>query len=89
MPAYDIRYRALAPGYQLLDHLLSHCCDAGYALFDLGEGEHRYKAKFMSHEVRLRTYQRAVTVAGMIYLQANRIRRRFDIQLPGFLAVRG
>jgi CelD/BcsL family acetyltransferase involved in cellulose biosynthesis len=85
MPAYDIRYRALAPGYQLLDHLLSQCRDAGYEVFDLGEGEHRYKAKFMTHQVRLFTYQRAVTVAGMVYLQANRIRRRLDIQVPGFL----
>jgi CelD/BcsL family acetyltransferase involved in cellulose biosynthesis len=89
MPAYDTRYRALAPGYQLLDYLMSHCRDAGYEVFDLGEGEHRYKAKFMTHQVRLRTYQRAVTVAGMIYLQANRIRRRLDIQLPGFLAADG
>jgi CelD/BcsL family acetyltransferase involved in cellulose biosynthesis len=85
MPAYDIRYRALAPGYQLLDHLLSQCRDDGYQVFDLGEGEHRYKEKFMTHQVRLRTHQRAVTVAGMIYLQANRIRRRLDIQVPGFL----
>jgi CelD/BcsL family acetyltransferase involved in cellulose biosynthesis len=89
MPAYDIRYRALAPGHQLLDHLLSHCRDAGYAVFDLGEGEHRYKEKFMTHQVRLRTYQHAVTVAGMIYLQANRIRRRLDIRVPGFLAADG
>ena len=85
MPAYDVRYRALAPGYQLLDHLLSQCRDDGYEVFDLGEGEHRYKEKFMTHQVRLRTHQRAVTVAGMIYLQANRIRRRLDIQVPGFL----
>ena len=85
MPAYDLRYRALAPGYQLLDHLLSQCRDDGYQVFDLGEGEHRYKEKFMTHQVRLRTHQRAVTVAGMIYLQANRIRRRLDIQVPGFL----
>ena len=85
MPAYDTRFRALAPGYQLLDHLLSQCRDDGYEVFDLGEGEHRYKEKFMTHQVRLRTHQRAVTVAGMIYLQANRIRRRLDIQVPGFL----
>jgi CelD/BcsL family acetyltransferase involved in cellulose biosynthesis len=85
MPAYDTRYRALAPGYQLLDHLMSHCRDAGYEIFDLGEGEHRYKAKFMTHEVALRAYQRALTVVGMLYLQADRTRRRLDIQLPGFL----
>jgi CelD/BcsL family acetyltransferase involved in cellulose biosynthesis len=89
MPAYDIRYRALAPGYQLLDHLLSQCRDDGYAVFDLGEGEHRYKEKFMTHQVRLRTHQRAVTVAGMIYLQANRIRRRLDIRVPDFLTAEG
>ncbi|MBV9968478.1 MAG: GNAT family N-acetyltransferase [Xanthobacteraceae bacterium] len=89
MPAYDIRFRALAPGYQLLDHLLSHCRDAGFRIFDLGEGEHRYKAKFMTHQLRLRTCQRALTVAGMIYLQANRIRRRLDIRVPGFLSVDG
>jgi CelD/BcsL family acetyltransferase involved in cellulose biosynthesis len=89
MPAYDTRHRALAPGYQLLDHLLSHCRDVGYEVFDLGEGEHRYKAKFMTHQVGLRTYQRAVTVAGMIYLQANRIRRSLDIQVPGFLGADG
>jgi CelD/BcsL family acetyltransferase involved in cellulose biosynthesis len=86
MPAYDTRFRALAPGYQLLDHLLSHCRDVGYEVFDLGEGEHRYKEKFMTHQVRLRTYQRAMTVAGMIYLQANRIRRRLDIQVPDFIS---
>jgi CelD/BcsL family acetyltransferase involved in cellulose biosynthesis len=86
MPAYDIRYRALAPGYQLLDHLMSYCRDAGYEVFDLGEGEHRYKAKLMTHQVRLFTYQRALSLAGMLYLQANRLRRRLDIQVPGFLA---
>jgi CelD/BcsL family acetyltransferase involved in cellulose biosynthesis len=58
-------------------------------VFDLGEGEHRYKEKFMTHQVRLRTYQRAVTVAGMIYLQANRIRRRLDIQVPVSLTAEG
>ncbi len=85
MPAYDVRFRALAPGYLLLDHLMSQCRDDGYEVFDLGEGEHRYKEKFMTHQLRLRTYQHAVTVAGMIYLQANRIRRRLDLQMPGFL----
>ena len=89
MPAYDIRYRALAPGYQLLDHLMSQCRDDGYEAFDLGEGEHPYKEKWVTHQVPLRTYQRAVTVAGMIYLQANRIRRRLDIQVPDFLPPRG
>jgi hypothetical protein len=34
----------------------------------------------------LRTYRRAVTVAGMLYMQANRIRRRLDIHVPEFLA---
>jgi hypothetical protein len=43
----------------------------------------------MTHQVPLRTYQRAVTAGGMIYLQASRIRRRLDVQLPGFLAADG
>jgi len=86
MPAYDTRYRALAPGYLLLDHLMTHCREAGYEVFDLGEGEHRYKEKLMTHRVPLRSYQRAVTVSGMVYLQANRIRRRFDLHVPEFFA---
>jgi hypothetical protein len=36
--------------------------------------------------VPLRSYQRAVTFAGTLYLQANRIRRRLDIQVPEFSA---
>jgi len=86
MPAYDIRYRALAPGYLLLDHLMTQCRDAGYEVFDLGDGEHPYKMNWMTHQVRLHTHQQAVTVAGMLYLQANRIRRRLDIKVPEFLA---
>jgi CelD/BcsL family acetyltransferase involved in cellulose biosynthesis len=81
MPAYDIQYRALAPGYLLLDHLMTRCRDAGYEVFDLGEGEHPYKGKWLTHRVALRSYQRAVTFAGLLYLQANRIRRRFDLEV--------
>jgi CelD/BcsL family acetyltransferase involved in cellulose biosynthesis len=86
MPAYDIRYRALAPGYLLLDHLMTRCRDAGYEVFDLGEGEHRYKEKFITHRLPMRSYQRAVTVSGMLYLKANRIRRRLDLQVPELFA---
>jgi CelD/BcsL family acetyltransferase involved in cellulose biosynthesis len=86
MPAYDIQYRALAPGYLLLDELMTQCRDAGYEVFDLGDGEHPYKMNWMTHQVPLRTYQQALTVAGMLYLQANRIRRRLDLKVPEFLA---
>jgi CelD/BcsL family acetyltransferase involved in cellulose biosynthesis len=81
MPAYDVEYRALAPGYLLLDHLMTRCRDAGYEVFDLGEGEHPYKGKWLTHRVPLRSYQRALTLAGLLYLQANRIRRRFDLEV--------
>jgi CelD/BcsL family acetyltransferase involved in cellulose biosynthesis len=84
MPAYDIQFRALAPGCLLLDHLMMQCRDAGYEVFDLGEGEHPYKGKWVTHRVPLRSYQRAVTFAGSLYLQANRIRRRLDINVPEF-----
>jgi CelD/BcsL family acetyltransferase involved in cellulose biosynthesis len=86
MPAYDVQYRALAPGYLLLDHLMTQCRDAGYEVFDLGEGEHAYKGKWVTHRVPLRSYRRAVTFAGTLYLQANRIRRHLDIQVPEFSA---
>jgi CelD/BcsL family acetyltransferase involved in cellulose biosynthesis len=86
MPAYDIEYRALAPGYLLLDHLMTQCRDAGYEAFDLGEGEHPYKEKWVTHRVPLRSYQRALTFAGLLYLQANRIRRRLDFKVPAFSA---
>jgi CelD/BcsL family acetyltransferase involved in cellulose biosynthesis len=85
MPAYDTRYRALAPGHLLLEHLMTQCRDAGYEVFDFGD-ELTYKRKWMTHQVALRTYRRAVTVAGMLYMQANRIRRRLDIHVPEFLA---
>jgi CelD/BcsL family acetyltransferase involved in cellulose biosynthesis len=55
-------------------------------VFDLGEGEHAYKGKWVTHRVPLRSYQRAVTFAGTLYLQANRIRRHLDIQVPEFSA---
>jgi CelD/BcsL family acetyltransferase involved in cellulose biosynthesis len=84
MPAYDVQYRALAPGYLLLDHLMTQCRDAGYEVFDLGEGEHSYKGKWVTDRVPLRSYRRAVTFSGTLYLQANRIRRHLDIQVPEF-----
>jgi CelD/BcsL family acetyltransferase involved in cellulose biosynthesis len=86
MPAYDVQYRALAPGCLLLDHLMTQCRDAGYEVFDLGEGEHAYKGKWVTDRVPLRSYQRAVTFAGTLYLQANRIRRHLDIRVPEFSA---
>jgi CelD/BcsL family acetyltransferase involved in cellulose biosynthesis len=60
---------------------MTRCRDAGYEVFDLGEGEHPYKGKWLTHRVALRSYQRAVTFAGLLYLQANRIRRRLDLEV--------
>ena len=63
---------------------MTQCREAGYEVFDLGEGEHSYKGKWVTDRVALRSYQRAVTFSGTLYLQANRIRRRLDIQVPEF-----
>jgi CelD/BcsL family acetyltransferase involved in cellulose biosynthesis len=84
MPAYDTQYRSLAPGYLLLDHLMRRFRDDGYDVFDLGEGAHAYKAKWATERVPLRAHQQALTLAGTLFLQANRIRRHLDIRLPEF-----
>jgi CelD/BcsL family acetyltransferase involved in cellulose biosynthesis len=85
MPAYDTRHRLAMPGFLLLDYLMTQCRDAGYEVFDFGD-ELPYKRRWMTHQVPLRSYRRTVTLAGMLYMQANRIRRRLDIQVPEFLA---
>jgi CelD/BcsL family acetyltransferase involved in cellulose biosynthesis len=86
MPAYNTRYRTQSPGSQLLDHLMRRFRDDGYDLFDLGEGAHAYKGLWATHRIPLRSYQRALTLAGTLFLQANRIRRQLHIEIPRFPA---
>ena len=40
------RYAVESPGEQLIVHLVRRCCERGFATFDLGIGDARYKSLF-------------------------------------------
>jgi CelD/BcsL family acetyltransferase involved in cellulose biosynthesis len=74
-PAYDPAYRQFSVGHLLLQHLIDQSFEQGFSTFDLGEGDFPYKAKWVTHRLLLSTYERAVTAAGLVYLQARRAQR--------------
>jgi CelD/BcsL family acetyltransferase involved in cellulose biosynthesis len=77
MPAYDIRFRSLAPGHLLLDHLINRSVEDGFNVFDLGEGDFAYKRKWATHTTALSRHEAPVTMRGRLYLEARRWHRRF------------
>jgi CelD/BcsL family acetyltransferase involved in cellulose biosynthesis len=74
LPAFDTRYRSLAVGHVLLDHLIESS-KKDYAAFDLGEGDFSYKEKWTTHLVPLWSCEQAVSTPGFVYCQLRRIRR--------------
>jgi CelD/BcsL family acetyltransferase involved in cellulose biosynthesis len=75
LPAFDMQYRRFAVGHMLLHHLIDRCFDDGYAAFDLGEGDHYYKAAWATHRLALCSFERALTPTGHVFLQMRRVRR--------------
>ena len=75
MPAFDTQYRSLAVGHLLLDHLITHCSEHDYTTFDLGEGDYAYKKKWATHLQPLLSYERAMSMSGLLYRQLRRVRR--------------
>jgi CelD/BcsL family acetyltransferase involved in cellulose biosynthesis len=79
LPAFDTRYRSLAVGHLLLDHLIQHCTKGDFAFFDLGEGDFPYKRKWATHRLPLFSYEHALTTTGAVYRQLRRVRRAAGI----------
>jgi CelD/BcsL family acetyltransferase involved in cellulose biosynthesis len=87
LPAFDTRYRSLAVGILLLDHLIERCSQEQYATFDLGEGDFSYKTKWATHRLPLMACEQAVTSIGALFGQLRRVRRINGIeQLYGLCA---
>ena len=49
------RYAVESPGEQLIVHLVRRCCERGFATFDLGIGDARYKSLFAATSNRCST----------------------------------
>jgi CelD/BcsL family acetyltransferase involved in cellulose biosynthesis len=79
LPAFDTRYRSLAVGHLLLDHLIQDCSNNSFTVFDLGEGDFPYKRKWATHRLPLLSYERALTATGVLYRQLRRVRRAVGI----------
>jgi CelD/BcsL family acetyltransferase involved in cellulose biosynthesis len=87
LPAFDTKYRSLAVGILLLDHLIERCSQEQYATFDLGEGDFSYKTKWATHRLPLMACEQAVTSIGALFGQLRRVRRINGIeQLYGLCA---
>jgi len=80
LPAFDTRYRSLAVGILLLDHLIERCATEAYATFDLGEGDFSYKTKWATHRLPLLACEQAVTPIGALFGQLRRVRRLARIE---------
>ena len=74
-PAFDADYERYRPGYLLLDHLVDRSIKEGLEIFDLGIGDAGYKTAWETHTLKLYSHERAMTVAGQVYLQMRRVRR--------------
>jgi CelD/BcsL family acetyltransferase involved in cellulose biosynthesis len=81
LPAFDTRYRSLAVGHLLLDHLITHCAEQDYTTFDLGEGDFAYKKKWATQRQQLLSYERAMSATGVLYRQLRRVRRAVGINM--------
>ncbi|SRR5579883_2239880 len=87
LPAFDTRYRPFAVGLLLLDHLVEHCAEEQYAIFDLGEGDADYKSKWATHRLPLLTCEQAMTPVGAMFGQLRRVRHLTAVeQLYGLCA---
>jgi CelD/BcsL family acetyltransferase involved in cellulose biosynthesis len=80
LPAFDTRYRSLAVGILLLDHLIERCAAEAYTTFDLGEGDFSYKTKWATHRLPLLACEQAVTPIGAVFAQLRRVRRLAGIE---------
>jgi CelD/BcsL family acetyltransferase involved in cellulose biosynthesis len=75
VPAYDTEYRRFEVGHMLLQHLIDQSFANGLTTFDLGVGDFPYKARWATHHLALYNYERALSLAGWLYLQMRRARR--------------
>jgi CelD/BcsL family acetyltransferase involved in cellulose biosynthesis len=89
LPAFDTNYRSLAVGHLLLDHMVQRCDRAGFAVFDLGEGDYAYKHKWATHRLPLLVFEQAMTASGRLYRQLRRVRRAVGLSGLSRLARNG
>jgi CelD/BcsL family acetyltransferase involved in cellulose biosynthesis len=89
LPAFDTRYRSLAVGILLLDHLIERCAAEEYTTFDLGEGDFSYKTKWATHRLPLLACEQAVTPIGALFGRLRRVRRLAGIEQLYDLCAKG
>jgi hypothetical protein len=53
----------------LLDHLMEHCAEHKFAVFDLGEGDSPHVRTWETHRLPLLSYEQGLTAAGLLYGQ--------------------
>jgi CelD/BcsL family acetyltransferase involved in cellulose biosynthesis len=75
LPAYDAAYARYRPGHLLLNYLVDQTTQQGFETFDLGVGDEAYKISWATERITLYDHQRAITMAGLFYLQMRRVRR--------------
>jgi CelD/BcsL family acetyltransferase involved in cellulose biosynthesis len=80
LPAFDTRYRSLAVGILLLDHLIEQCGEEAYTTFDLGEGDFSYKTKWATQRLPLLACEQAMTSIGALYGGLRRVRHLAGIE---------
>jgi CelD/BcsL family acetyltransferase involved in cellulose biosynthesis len=69
VPAYDLEYRRFEAGHLLLQHLIDGAYDQGMTTFDLGVGDFPYKARWATHRLTLRNYEKALSFSGWLYFK--------------------
>jgi len=74
-PAYDTQFGRYRVGHLLLQHLIDQSAAQDFDTFDLGIGDASYKNKWATHLLALHRHERAVTVAGRVYMQMRRVGR--------------
>jgi CelD/BcsL family acetyltransferase involved in cellulose biosynthesis len=74
-PAYDAAYARYRPGHLLLNYLVDQRTQLGFETFDLGVGDEAYKISWATERITLYDHERAITMAGQLYLQMRRVRR--------------
>ena len=62
-----------SPGELLITHVVAECCERGFAGFDLGVGDARFKRTFCNEDVALLDAIVPVTAAGRAYTLARRV----------------
>jgi CelD/BcsL family acetyltransferase involved in cellulose biosynthesis len=79
LPAFDLEYRSFAVGLMLLDHLIEQCAQEQYAVFDLGEGDYRYKRTWETHRIPLLSFEQGLTAAGLLHGRLRRASQFLDV----------